>query len=118
MTSLIACLTTGKGGWAHVSELMASTDWERTYLITNDFGVKNFKSTKKFEFVVIDPDAPLQTIKDAIASQLKGKIKDLEVAVNLASGSGKEHMALLSVALNLGLGVRIVEVDNGRMIVL
>ena len=118
MTSLIACLTTGKGGWAHVSELMASTDWEITFLITNDFGVQNFKSTKKFEFIVINPDASLQEIKSSIMVQLKGKIKDLEVAVNLASGSGKEHMALLSAALNLGLGVRIVEVDNGKMVVL
>jgi hypothetical protein len=117
MTSLIACLTTGKGGWAHVSELMAATDWETTYLITNDFGVKNFKSNRSFEFIVVDPDASLQNIKDAIIAQLKGKIKDLEVAVNLASGSGKEHMALLSAVLNLGLGARIVEVDKGKMVV-
>ncbi len=117
MTSLIACLTTGKGGWAHVSELMASTDWEKTYLITNDFGVQNFKSTKSFEFIVINPDASLADIKEKIMAQLKGKIKDLEVAVNLASGAGKEHMALLSVVLSLGLGARIVEIENGRMIV-
>jgi hypothetical protein len=115
MTSLIACLTTGKGGWAHVSELMASADWEKVYLVTNDFGVKNFKSNRKFEFVVIDPDAPLDAIKNAIINQMKGKIKDLEAAVNLSSGTGKEHMALLSAVLNLGLGMRMVEVTDGKM---
>ncbi|MFA6072717.1 MAG: hypothetical protein WC758_01225 [Candidatus Woesearchaeota archaeon] len=115
MTSLIACLTTGKGGWARVSELMNSMEWEKIYLITNEFGKLNFKSNKSFELIIINPDEPIDEIKSAIILQLKGKIKDLEVALNISSGSGKEHMAIISAILSSGLGLRIVEVENGKM---
>lgn len=118
MTYLIACLTTGKGTWSTVNELMNSEAWEKTFLVTNDFGREKFTSKKPFEFIIINPDSPLKDIKTAIVSQLKGKIKDLEVAVNFSSGSGKEHMALLSAILNLGYGIRIVDVENGKIEVL
>ena len=36
------------------------------------------------------------------------KIKDSEVAVNFVSGTGKEHMALLSALLKLGIGIRLL----------
>lgn len=118
MTSLIACLTTGKGSWASVNELINSTDWEKIYLITNDFGREKFSTNKNHEFILINPDAQTKEIMTLIQTQLKGKIKDMEVALNLSSGSGKEHMAAISAVLNLGLGVRLVEVKEGKMDVL
>lgn len=118
MTSLIACLTTGKGSWAQVSELIKSTDWEKVYLITNDFGKEKFTSPKPFEFVIINPDAESREIMTSVHSQLKGKLKETEVALNFISGSGKEHMAVLSAVLSLGVGVRLVDLKQGNMDVL
>jgi hypothetical protein len=115
MTSLIACLTTGKGSWAQVGDLIKSTDWEKIYLITNDFGKEKFISSKKVDLIIINPDAPTNEIKQMVYNQLKGKIKETEIALNFVSGSGKEHMAVISAVLNLGLGVRLVEVKDGRM---
>jgi hypothetical protein len=115
MTSLIACLTTGKGSWAIVNELINSTEWEKIYLVTNDFGREKFTTNKNFEFVIINPDASTEEIKNSVFSQLKGKIKETEVALNFCSGSGKEHMAVISAVLNLGLGVRLVDCKNGKM---
>jgi hypothetical protein len=115
MTSLIACLTTGKGSWALVNDLIKSTDWDKIYLITNDFGKEKFTTSKNYEFILINPDSSTEDIKSSIFSQLKGKIKDNEVALNLCSGSGKEHMAALSAVLNLGLGVRLVDCKDGKM---
>jgi len=43
MTELVACLSTGKGTWGHVSRLIADGTWEKIILITNDFGKENFK---------------------------------------------------------------------------
>ena len=43
-----------------------------------------------------------------ISKQLKNKIKDMEIALNLVSGSGKEHMAVLSAIMKLGLGFRLI----------
>ena len=115
MTSLIACLTTGKGTWGAVSELMNSTDWNKVFLVTNKFGSEKFTSQKEFEFILVDVDAPLKEIRNSIVSQLKGKIIDTEVAVNIASGTGKEHMAVISAVLNLGLGLRLVHSVEGKM---
>jgi len=36
------------------------------------------------------------------------KTDDTEVAVNFISGSGNEHMSILSTLLKLGLGIRLV----------
>lgn len=106
MTSLIACLSTGQGTWGSVSQLLRQQQWEKVFLITNDFGRQKF--TADAEFVVVDFNLPLQELSKAIFSQLQGKVSDLEVAVNLLSGTGKEHMAVLSALLRLGLGIRLV----------
>jgi hypothetical protein len=108
MTYLVACLSTGKGTWGHVAQLIKSADWEKIFLITNDFGRNTFTKTDKMEFILINPDADVPAIIESIRQQLDGKIADTEVALNLFSGSGKEHMAVLSAMLKLGLGIRLV----------
>lgn len=114
MTSLIAMLTSGKGSWTHVSRLMTDAEWEKIYLVTNEFGKSKFTSNKPFEFVLIEDRLPFNEIVNAVVSQLSGKISDIEVAVSLYSGNGKEHMALLSAIQKLGLGIRLVaSTENG-----
>ncbi|MBI2546493.1 hypothetical protein HYV81_04905 [Candidatus Woesearchaeota archaeon] len=107
MTSLVACLTTGKGSWAHVSRLISQQQWDKVYLITEEFGTK-FQAGRNVEFVIIKTSKSVQEISKDIQMQLKDKITDLEVAVNLVSGEGKEHMALISALTRLGLGIRFV----------
>ena len=108
MTELVACLSTGKGTWGHVSRLIQDQDWERIFLITNDFGKENFSQQKPSEFIVVDSRKPMIELRDEIKEKLKDKIKCTEVALNMASGTGKEHMAILSALLQLGVGIRIV----------
>ncbi len=108
MTDLVACLSVGKGSWGHVGRLMMSQDWGKIILITNDFGEKNFKSEKQAELVTIDINLPLKQMIEKIQEGLKGKVEGTEVAINLASGTGKEHMALLSAIMKLGLGFRLM----------
>ena len=107
MTELIACLSTGKGTWAHVSRLIDGADWEKVFLVTNEFGLR-FNTRGKGEFVVTDFDKGIYSIMNDIVKQLQGKLKGFEVALNLASGSGKEHMAIISALLKLGVGFRLV----------
>ena len=108
MTDLIACLSVGKGTWGHVGRLINSQEWDSIFLITNDFGAKNFKNEKECNLVTMDINLPLKQMIEKIQEELKGKFKGTEVAVNLASGTGKEHMALLSAIMKLGLGFRLV----------
>ncbi|MBU4284240.1 MAG: hypothetical protein KKA61_03485 [Nanoarchaeota archaeon] len=108
MTDLVACLSTGKGTWTHVKGVISGCEWDNIFLITNEFGREKFSSEKKVEFVVVDSNKPLLELVEDIKKQLKDRISGTEVALNIVSGAGKEHMAILSAVLKLGLGVRLV----------
>lgn len=112
MTDLIACLSSGEKSWAHVERLIKEEDWSNVFLITNDSGKKNFKTEKNVGFVVVDFQKPVFELINDIKNGLNGKITDLEVALNLVSGTGKEHMAILSALLKLGVGVRLMAVTK------
>lgn len=108
MTQLIACLSTGKGTWSHVSHIINEESWDKVFLITNSFGKENFTSSEKpVEFMEIDQNKPLIELRDDIKAHLKDKL-DGDVAVNLISGTGKEHMAIISALLQLGIGIRLI----------
>ncbi len=112
MTTLVACLSTGKGTWSNVTKLITSEKFERCFLLTNDFGKEHFKPLENVNLIVVDSRKPIKELVDFIKKSLDGKIPDTEVALNLASGSGKEHMALVSALLNLGLGIRLVDFEE------
>ena len=112
MTDLVACLSPDEKSWAHVSRLIKEQDWKKIFLITNDYGKKKFKAEKNVEFIVIDSKKPVFELIEDIIKGLKGKITDLEVALNLVSGNGKEHMAILSALLKLGVGIRLMAVTK------
>ena len=79
------------------------------FLITNDFGKEKFSSSKSnIELIVVDSRQDLKTLIEEIKTKLKDKPEGPEVALNLASGDGKEHMALLSAIMQLGLSFRLV----------
>ncbi|MDD5253764.1 MAG: hypothetical protein PHG05_01495 [Candidatus Nanoarchaeia archaeon] len=107
MTTLIACLSTGKGTWGHVSRLIQDETWEKVFLVTNDFGKENFTKDDKTEFIVIDPNKSVIDLIEEIKNYLDGKLEG-DVAVNMVSGTGKEHMALLAALLKLGVGIRLM----------
>jgi len=108
MTDLVACLSSGEKSWAHVARLIKEQDWKNIFLVTNEIGKNNFKSEKNVEFIVIDSQKPVFELINEIINGLRGKITDIEVALNIVSGSGKEHMAILSALLRLGVGIRLM----------
>jgi hypothetical protein len=64
---------------------------------------------------VINPEDPLHKITEEMKNGMKDAVQDMEVALNMSSGSGKEHMALLSCLLKLGLGIRLVSIENDKL---
>lgn len=104
MVDLVACLSSGKGTWGHVGRLIQEGEWNNVFLITNEFGKENFSSQKKVEFILIDEKKSIADIREEIFKNLKNKVSN-EVALNLVSGTGKEHMAIISSLLKLGCGL-------------
>ena len=101
MTKLIAFLSTGKGTWGHVSRLIETGDWEKVTLLTTDFGKEKFSPDSKTELVVLQSMKGLRELTADIQGALKDRVSG-DIAVNIVSGSGKEHMALLAALQKLG----------------
>ena len=112
MTDLVACISPGEKSWAHVQRLIKDKDWKGIFIVTNDFGKSNFKTDKKVNFVVVDFQKPVSQLIEDIKKGLQNKFTDLEVAVNIVSGNGKEHMAIISALLKLGVGIRLMAVTK------
>ena len=112
---LMALLSTGKGTWGQVSGLMTHGEWDNIILIGSDFA-KDFKHDKKFEFIKVDLDKKLKELKEDLSQKLKGKINGTEVALSIASGDGKEHMALISALINLPVGIRLAALTKEGVI--
>ncbi len=112
---LIALLSSGKGTWLEVGKIIEKGNWEKIMLVGDEFS-KKFTSEKKFEFVQVDLREDIVSIRDDISSKLKGKIKDLEVALSISSGTGKEHIALISALLNMPLGIKLVSLSKGELV--
>ena len=112
---LVALLSTGKGSWAQVSGLIKYGEWDRVILVGGNFA-KKFTSEKSFEFIEVDLDKKLKDLRDDLSEKLKGKIKGMEVALSVASGDGKEHMALISALINLPVGIRFAALTKDGVI--
>lgn len=113
MASLIATLGQGKGTWNELKKIIGQESWEKVYLVTNDFGRQKFQVDA--EFIVVDDRLPPKELAPEIMRQLKGKIRGVDVALNVVSGSGNVHMALLAALLKLGLGIRLVCLVNEKV---
>ncbi len=112
---LICLLSKGEGTWAQVSGLMKHGDWDKIVLIGDDFA-KQFTHEKKFEFVKVDLNQKIRELKEDLQKKLKGKFEGMEVACSIASGDGKEHMALISALINLPIGVRFAALTKEGVI--
>mgnify|MGYP001391538999 FL=1 len=112
---LIALLSTGKGTWAQVAGLIKHGDWEKIIILGDDFA-KQFTLEREFEFIKVDLNKKIKDLKEEFSKKLKGKIKGTEVFLSVASGSGKEHMALISALINLPVGIRFVALTKEGII--
>ena len=112
---LVALLSTGKGSWSQVSGLLKYGEWDNITILGSEFAQK-FSSEKKFEFIKVDLDKRLGDLREEFMEKLKGKIKGTEVALSIASGDGKEHMALISALLNLPVGIRFAALTKDGVI--
>ena len=112
---LIALLSSGQGTWAQVSGLMKYGEWEKIILLGDDFA-KGFKHEKQFEFIKVDLNQKIKELKEDFSKKLQGKFEGMEVALSIASGDGKEHMALISALINLPIGIRFAALTKEGVI--
>lgn len=115
---LIALLSSGEGSWAQISGLIKFGNWDKIILIGDDSG-KQFNVMEKeniTEFIKVDLKKRIKDLRDDFMKKLKGKIQGTEVALSIASGEGKEHMALISALINTPVGIRFAALTKEGII--
>lgn len=111
---LVALLSSGKGTWGQISGLVKQGEWDNIILVGNNFA-KKFTLDKKHEFIEVQ-DNNLVKMKQELLEKLKNIIKGTEVALSIASGSGKEHMALISALLSVPVGIRFTALTKDGIV--
>jgi len=114
---LVALLSSGKGTWGQVAGLVNRGEWDNIILIGSEFAEK-FTTDKKHDFINVKTSQGILELKEEIMEKLKGKINGTEVALSIASGDGKEHMALISALLSLPVGIRLVVLTQDGIVYL
>lgn len=104
---LIAFLGTDKETFGQVAGLVNRGDWEKIFLVKN-LSASSYPDPVNSESITIDSSKPLIELKEEMVRKLKDKISGFEVALSIASGYGKEHMALISALLSIPVGIRLV----------
>ena len=111
---LICFLGTGEGTWGQVAGVINKGDWENIIIIGNDLARK-FNVEKDFEFIEVKSTG-LVDLKEEINKKLQGKVRGTEVAISIASGNGKEHMAFISGILSLPAGIRFTALTKDGIV--
>lgn len=104
---LVAFLGNDKETWGQVNALINKGDWERIFLVKSKSS-DDFTPSKEAEKITIDTSQSLTDIKQELVKKLKDKIEGFDVNLSIASGNGKEHMALISALLSIPVGIRLV----------
>lgn len=112
---LVALLSSGKGTWSQVAGVISHGPWDNILLIGDEFA-KKFSTNEKHEFIEIKSQRLIE-LKEEIKEKLKGKIRGTEVALSIASGDGREHMALISALLSLPVGVRFAALTKQGIVI-
>lgn len=106
MTDLIVCLTKQKGIYEHVKKVIEGVEWQNIYGFCTEEISTDFK--KDVEIIRMDMSKTISELSLFVEERLKGRLNDLEVALNIVAGTGKEHTAIISAVLKLGFGIRLV----------
>ncbi|MBU3924071.1 MAG: hypothetical protein KJ592_04085 [Nanoarchaeota archaeon] len=115
---LIALLSTGKGTWGQVAGLIQKGEWEKVIVVGPTFAKEFTVQGEPFDFIEFDSNKSLIQLKKELTIKLKGKFEGLEVALSIASGNGKEHMALQSALLSIPVGIRFTALTKDGIVFL
>lgn len=115
----VGILSKGEGTWGQIAGLMKKGEWERIIIIGPKYA-SEFKCEVPFDFIEYDDEKPLVSLKDYLKEKLQDKLGDSfsDVALSIASGSGKEHMAIISALQSIPRGIRFVALTKEGIIYL
>ena len=120
MAHLIA--TFGKESQETIYSIIKSGMFDKIYIVCDELNASHYikphlKDDVKIVLLKLDYSKPSEELVPELYVMLKkhfleDKIQDLDIAVNIASGTGKEHSVIISTLMKLGYGIRLVDLDK------
>jgi cobalamin biosynthesis Co2+ chelatase CbiK len=110
MKIFLGVLSTGKGTWGQVAHIIDNTDYDKVYLISNEWAQDKFECTKKINWIIIDPRKGFTEIMEDLKKQWPKDLNN-KIDLNIHSGSGKEHCAILSMLLQNNIKYNIITIN-------
>jgi len=105
---LVAFINQDTSTYGQISALINRLDEAEQILIVKDKSTSMPFSNPLCKALDVDSSKDIISFRDEIQSVLRPYLKeDFEVALSLASGNGKEHMALISALLTLPVGIKL-----------
>ncbi|HYD03570.1 MAG TPA: hypothetical protein VEC16_04680 [Alphaproteobacteria bacterium] len=123
MGHLIACISDDKH-LDSVDKIIHSKMFDKIYLISHHDIEPTLPKIPGIAIthVKINFESSSEALVPELYSILKkyftnDKITDLDIAVNISSGNGKQHAVIISSLMKLGYGIRLVDLDkNGNIL--
>lgn len=118
MSHLIICL--GKDSAQQVVNI--AKHFDNVYVISEIENVPSFAARQGQKIsMMLMPVMDTAELSAALFEELKlqlskDKIVDLDIALNISSGSGKLHSAVIASVMKLGYGIRLVDQKDGKII--
>jgi len=106
---LVAYLGSDRENWGQITALMNKMNECEKIILVKNKNVSGFPKNSRCCEISVNPALSLVELKQEIMNKISDRVSgDFEVAVSLASGTGKEHMALISALLSIPVGIRLV----------
>lgn len=104
----VAFVGSDKENWGQLTGLIKRIEADKILLV-KDKSVSGFPVNERCKIVEVNSSKPLVELKEDIMNKMKKELSgDFEVYLSIASGNGKEHMALISALLSIPVGIRFV----------
>lgn len=104
---LVATVGLDKESWGQVTGLMNHGTWDKIIIVKNKLAL-DFIVPEGIHVIYTDGAQPLLDLKQELIQKLRPLLSEFDACVSIASGTGKEHMALVSALLGIPVGIRLV----------
>ncbi len=106
MTDLVVCAGEDRNNWPYISKLIEAEKWEKIVVVATSGAKEGLSFKKPVDIILLDEKKMLADMIEELSRRMHKKF-GLEVGLNMVSGTGKHHMAVLAALLKLGVGIRL-----------
>ena len=106
--NLVIYVGEDRESYGQITALINRSESESIVLVKNK-KVIDFPFDERCKIIEVDTSADINSLREDIKEKVKKEIgKEFEISLSIASGTGKEHMALISALLAIPVGVKFV----------